>query len=783
MDHRNSYGESNPAWRWTAFILVALLAEHSAGLASGQNLTGSLGTHDPSRVIKLNGTYYYFYTSNRLRSKTSTDLTNWSQGPRVFSSAPAWTSVDVPANTGSFWAPDVAYFNDLYHLYYSVSSFGSQDSAIGLATNPTLDPSAPDYFWTDQGPVIESNPGSAYNTIDPSIIQTSNGNVWMTFGSFWNGINLVQLDPATGKLPSRSAISRIADNGSIEASYIHEHDGYYYLFVNWGACCQGVNSTYNIRMGRSTSIAGPYLDQNGISMVSGGGSLFLGSEGDFIGPGHFSVLEDDGHEWFSYHYYDGSANGTSKFNLRALRWTTDGWPVAGPPFPIPEPGSLALVMTLASLAASCRIRMQRNIVKPSWRPIHSVIAIACCALFGLAADANAQVVTGNLGIHDPSTVVKQDGKYYLFGTGQGIIAKTSNDHIAWNGARSVFPTPGNPSWTTSAVPDFTGFFWAPDIAFFNNRYHMYYSVSTFGDQTSAIGLVTNPTLNSADPNYQWTDQGAVIQSAPGNTYNAIDASIIQTPGGDVWMSFGSYVNGIYMTQLDPTTGKRITPNSPLTRVADNSSIEASYVYEHDDYYYLFVNYGTCCSGVDSTYNIRVARSTNVTGPYFDQSGRGMINSGGGTLFLGTEGQYIGPGHMGIFEEEGVEWFGYHYYNGNANGAPTYNLRTLRWTDDSWPIAGLATAPIPGDVNLDGTVDMADFDIISNHVNQPAAFRTDGDLNNDGLVNYDDFRLWKANYNPGAGSSLASSVPEPATAWLLVCAACGQAVRRTRLVRV
>ena len=224
---------------------------------------------------------------------------------------------------------------------------------------------------------------------------------------------------------------------------------------------------------------------------------------------------------------------------------------------------------------------------------------------------------------------------------------------------------------------------------------MYYSVSTFGSQTSAIGLVTNPTLDATDPNYQWTDQGPVIQSAPGNNYNAIDAGIIQTPAGAVWMSFGSYVNGIYMMQLDPATGKRITPNSPLVRVADNSSIEASYVYKHNDYYYLFVNYGTCCYGVNSTYNIRVAQSTNVTGPFLDQQGRSMINNGGGTLFLGTEGQYIGPGHMGIFEDEGVEWFGYHYYNGNANGAPTYNLRTLRWSADGWPLAGLATVATAG----------------------------------------------------------------------------------------
>jgi arabinan endo-1,5-alpha-L-arabinosidase len=540
--------------------------------------------------------------------------------------------------------------------------------------------------------------------------------------------------------------------------------------VNWGNCCQGENSTYNIRVGRSTSITGPYLDRNGVSMPNNGGSLFLGTEGDFIGPGHISILADNGREWFSYHYYDGDDNGASKFNLRALRWTSDGWPVAGPPFPIPEPGGLILILLSGPWLAAIRFR-RRALIGAS----------VVCGVAGMtiANHASAQV-SGSLGIHDPSTVFEQDGRYYLFGTGQGILAKQSNDHFAWTAVRSIFPTPGFPSWTTTAVPGFMGFFWAPDVAYFNNRYHVYYSVSTFGSQTSAIGLVTNPTLNAADPEYEWTDQGPVIQSVPGNNYNAIDASIIQTPEGTVWMSFGSYVNGIYMTQLDPATGKRIASNSPLVRVADNSSIEASYVYKHNDYYYLFVNYGTCCNGVDSTYNIRVARSTNVTGPYFDQQGRGMINSGGGTLFLGTDGQYIGPGHMGIFEDEGVEWFGYHYYDGNVNGAPTYNLRTLRWSADGWPIAGLATAPEPGDVNLDGAVDMLDFDIIGDHLNETVSFRVDGDLNDDGVVDYDDFHQWKDALAAAAAASPGLNVPEPSSVLLLICGGISQAIWRTRL---
>ena len=142
---------------------------------------------------------------------------------------------------------------------------------------------------------------------------------------------------------------QLANKNAIEAPYMVERDGLFYLFVNWGNCCQGKSSTYNVRVGRSASVNGPFLDENGVNLVDGGGTLFLETEDNFIGPGHFSIFSDQGNEWFGYHYYDGNTtNGTSKLNLRALRWTTDGWPVAGAAFPVPEPSSFAV-----AFVASC----------------------------------------------------------------------------------------------------------------------------------------------------------------------------------------------------------------------------------------------------------------------------------------------------------------------------------------------------------------------------------------------------------------------------------------------
>ena len=192
------------------------------------------------------------------------------------------------------------------------------------------------------------------------------------------------------------------------------------------------------------------------------------------------------------------------------------------------------------------------------RARHLALAPVVWTVMLTAASSQAQSVSGSLGIHDPSTVVKSNGKYFLYGTGTGIISKQSSDHFTWSDGPPVFTSA--PSWIAAAVPANSDLnYWAPDVAYFNNLYHLYYSVSTFGKQVSAIGLATSPTLDPADPSYHWTDQGAVIQSTNGSPYNTIDPSITQMPDGHVWMSFGSFWNGIYMTELDPTSGKQTAP--------------------------------------------------------------------------------------------------------------------------------------------------------------------------------------------------------------------------------
>jgi arabinan endo-1,5-alpha-L-arabinosidase len=312
-------------------VVVSLATVNGIATSATAQLTGQLSAHDPSTLIQDGGTYRYFATGNGIVARRSTNMVSWSTGATVFSAPPAWTTAAVPGFTGNFWAPDVAFFDGEYHLYYSVSTFGSQVSAIGLATNPTLDPTSPNYAWTDQGPVIQSTSGSAYNTIDPAIFKDTDGRIWMSFGSFWNGIYMTELDPSTGKrLSTTTAPSWLARKSEIEAPFIFKRDGYYYLFVNWGFCCRGVNSTYNIRVGRSTSVEGPYFDEGGVNMVSGGGSLFLDTEANRIGPGHIGIFSEEGQDWFSYHFYDANASGAARYNLRRLYWDSSAWPTANP---------------------------------------------------------------------------------------------------------------------------------------------------------------------------------------------------------------------------------------------------------------------------------------------------------------------------------------------------------------------------------------------------------------------------------------------------------------------
>jgi len=293
-------------------------------------LDGEITVHDPSTVTLHAGRYYTYGTGNGLPILTSDDGWTWQRRGSLMAALPGGKpGADVLARGGdNTWAPDVIHIGDKFFVYYSAP--GTQPkSAIGLLVGRTLDPDSPDYKWEDGGPVVWSDGVEDSNAIDPGVLLGPDGRLWLTYGSYFGYIRLVELDPKTGKRlhPDKPPLN-IAINS--EASILIHRDGWYYLLVTHGSCCQGANSTYNIRMGRARKVTGPYLDNMGVDMIEGGGKLFAASRGRHIGPGHFGLLDlGQGVQKFSLHYEaDLDRGGISVLDIRPLLWR-DGWPVAG----------------------------------------------------------------------------------------------------------------------------------------------------------------------------------------------------------------------------------------------------------------------------------------------------------------------------------------------------------------------------------------------------------------------------------------------------------------------
>ena len=288
--------------------------------------------HDP--VIAHEGdTYYVFSTGSLIPFICSSDKVTWEFCGRIFESNPAW-SREINPNLVDIWAPDISFFDNQWHLYFAVSSFGSQDSAIGLATNVTLDPKSPDYQWIDQGVVLRSHPGDPWNAIDPNLVLDENGEPWLVWGSYWHGIWMRKIDRSTGKLDANDlTYHHLADRSTgpdntsaIEGPFIVFRDGMWYLFASFDQCCQGANSTYNVRVGRSDTLTGPYVDRDGVPMIEGGGTLILSAYGQWKGPGHNGMLIENGIYWVVYHAYDAKQIGISKLRIESIAWDADGWP-------------------------------------------------------------------------------------------------------------------------------------------------------------------------------------------------------------------------------------------------------------------------------------------------------------------------------------------------------------------------------------------------------------------------------------------------------------------------
>ena len=283
-------------------------------------VTGNTGVHDPSIVRRPAGDYLLAHTGDNIALKTSPDRTAFRNAGAAFPGGAPWTTT-YTGGSRNLWAPDISYQGGRYVMYYSASTFGSNRSAIFLATSAT----GASGTWTNEGLVIESRTSDNFNAIDPNLVVDTSGRWWLSFGSFWSGIKLVELNPATGKR-SNATIRGIAgrNGGAIEAPVIARHGNYYYLWVSFDRCCQGAASTYRVMVGRSTSVTGPFTDRNGTPMTSGGGTQVLAGHGNIHGPGHQAVLADTDAEALVYHYY--ANNGASLLGINLIGYDAAGWP-------------------------------------------------------------------------------------------------------------------------------------------------------------------------------------------------------------------------------------------------------------------------------------------------------------------------------------------------------------------------------------------------------------------------------------------------------------------------
>jgi arabinan endo-1,5-alpha-L-arabinosidase len=295
--------------------------------------------------------------------------------------------------------------------------------------------------------------------------------------------------------------------------------------------------------------------------------------------------------------------------------------------------------------------------------------LGAAALLSMCISGVVNAQTGKPFIHDPSTIMECDGKYYTFGTGSGGLI--SEDGWQWHGG-AVRPGGGA----------------APDAIKIGDRYLVVYGATgggLGGGHNGRILTMWNKTLDPNSPDFKYTEPIIVASSNGKEDCDAIDPGLLLDPtDGRLWLSYGTYFGYIRLVELDPKTGERMKGNKALNIAIDCEATDLMY---RDGWYYLLGTHGTCCDGANSTYNIVVGRSRKVTGPYLDNMGREMIE-GGGKMVVAAGGRVTGPGHFGRYiVGDGIEKMSCHYEADlDQSGRSVLGIRPLLWKN-GWPVAG------------------------------------------------------------------------------------------------
>ncbi|KAJ5161376.1 Glycoside hydrolase family 43 [Penicillium capsulatum] len=317
-------------------------------------------------------------------------------------------------------------------------------------------------------------------------------------------------------------------------------------------------------------------------------------------------------------------------------------------------------------------RLIKRAIKMLFKTLAAHAALFAALVHGYA---NPGSCSGACNVHDPSLIRRaSDGKYFRFSTGNKISYMSASSIAGpWTTIGSMLP--GGSSIDLAGKDDLWVNTPAPDAQLVNGVYHVYFSVSTFGSQNSAIGLATSPTMESGS----WTDKGATgISSSSSKAYNAIDANLINADG-TYYMNFGSFWHDIYQAPMDSGATKAAASSYNLAYQPSGShAVEGAYMYKYGSYYYLFFSSGICC-GYDTSrpasgeeYKIKVCRSTSPSSGFADASGTGCTN-GGGTTVLESHGTVYGPGGQGVFTDPTYGPVLYYHYKASSHKWKTPSL--------------------------------------------------------------------------------------------------------------
>ena len=298
--------------------------------------------HDPS-LIKSEDAYFVYSSSHLGSFYRSDNLREWHLAGQVFEALPAWLVQQIP-QADHIGAPDLAFYRGRYLYFYQSHISNTCNAATGLATNLSLDPNSANYQWLDHGLILRSKPhyadidiycgdeSATFNAIDAHFFVDPNQTPWLVFGSTIGGIKLIELDPLTLKPLPGAEFTTLAqrfllqNDPIIEAPHLLYRQGYFYLFMSFNHCCRGADTQYQVRVGRSRDIAGPYLDANGWPLYLGGGTPLIARDGNYMGTGHSDLFSENGQDWLVHHAKRADEDYRAYLHIRKLRWLTTGWP-------------------------------------------------------------------------------------------------------------------------------------------------------------------------------------------------------------------------------------------------------------------------------------------------------------------------------------------------------------------------------------------------------------------------------------------------------------------------